>query len=138
MDRETAVLQDLRDRIAASPFHSSLGIEVADASEGRVHLSTVTTEEQKNVLGTIHGGVLATLADTAMGFAVRTAIEPGRPHATIELTIHYLRPAEPGTLQAVGTVVRAGSQIAYAEADLLDGDGTLLARASASYSVAAR
>ena len=138
MDPTTDLLRELRERLAGSPFHASLGIDVVEASRGRVRLSIVTTEQQKNLLGTIHGGVLATLADTAMGLAVRTSIDAGRPHVTIEMAMHYLRPAEPGTVEAVGTVVRAGSQIAYAEADVFDAGGTLLARASGSYSVVAR
>jgi uncharacterized protein (TIGR00369 family) len=138
MDRGTDVLQDLRDRLAASPFHASLGIDATEASDGRVRLSIETTEAQRNLLGTIHGGVLATLADVAMGLAVRTAIEPGRSHVTIEMAIHFLRPVNPGTLEAIGTVVRAGSQIAYAEADVIDAGGALLARATGSYAVGAR
>ena len=138
MDREPDILQDLRDRLAASPFHAALGIDATEASEGRVRLSVVTTEAQRNLLGSIHGGVLATLADTAMGLAVRTAIDAGRPHVTIEMSIRYLRPAQPGTVQALGTVVRAGSRIAFAEADVLDAGGTVLARASGTYGVGAR
>jgi uncharacterized protein (TIGR00369 family) len=138
MDRETDVFRNLCDRVAASPFHAQLGIRTVEASEGRVRLAIETTESQKNLQGTIHGGVVATLADTAMGLAVRTAIEPGRPHATIELTVHFVRPAAPGRIEAVGTVVRAGSQIAFADADVTAPDGTLLARASGTYSVARR
>jgi uncharacterized protein (TIGR00369 family) len=138
MDHTGPLLQDLRERIAASPFHTSLGLQVIEASEGRVHLAIDTTEEQRNLLGTIHGGVLATLADTAMGLAVRTSVEPGRSHVTIEMTVHYLRPAAPGSIHAAATVLRSGSQIAYAEADVTTPDGTLLARASATYSTAAR
>jgi uncharacterized protein (TIGR00369 family) len=138
MDPEADALQDLRERVAASPFHAELGIDVVEAAEGRVRLAVETNDDQRNLLGTIHGGVLATLADTAMGFAVRTAIEPGRPHVTIEMTVRFLRPASSGTIEAVGTVVRAGAQIAFADADVLAADGTLLARASGTYSVAAR
>lgn len=138
MDRGAKVLQDLRDRLAASPFHASLGIDAVGASEGRVHLAITATDSQRNLQGTIHGGVLATLADTAMGLAVRTAVGPGRPHVTIEMAVHYLRPASPGRIEAVGTVVRSGTQIAYAEADVAAADGTLLARASGTYSTAAR
>jgi acyl-CoA thioesterase len=137
MDR-TDVLQELRDRLRASPFHAGLGIGVVEASEGRVHLALQASAQHENLQGSIHGGVLATLADTAMGLAVRTAIEQGRPHITIELGVHYLRPASPGAIEAIGTVVRVGSQIAYAEADVTTPDGTLLARASGTYTVAAR
>ena len=138
MGRDADVVQDLRDRLSRSPFHAGLGIDVVDASEGHVRLAIETTDAHENLQGTIHGGVVATLADTAMGLAVRTAIEPGRPHVTIDMSVHYLRPAARGRIEATGTVVRAGAQIAYAEADVAAPDGTLLARASGTYSVAAR
>jgi uncharacterized protein (TIGR00369 family) len=109
-----------------------------EASVGQVRLEMTAMDSQRNLQGAIHGGLLATVADTAMGLAVRTAIEPGRPHITIELGVHYLRPASPGAVEALAIVVRVGSQIAYAETDVTTADGTLLARASGTYSVAAR
>jgi uncharacterized protein (TIGR00369 family) len=54
---------------------------------------------------------------------------------TIEMTVHFLRSAEPGVVTATGRTVRVGSQIAYAEADLTDAHDRLLARTSGTYSV---
>lgn len=130
-------LDDLRERLSSSPFHAGLGIEAVEASEGRVRLALEASEDQRNLLGTVHGGIVASLADTAMGLAVRTAIEPGRPHVTIEMSVRYLRPAAPGRIEAVGTVIRTGSQIAFAEAEVL-ADGAAVARASGTYAVGAR
>lgn len=130
-------LDDLRERLASSPFHAGLGIEPIEAAAGRVRLALEASEDQRNLLGTVHGGVVASLADTAMGLAVRTAIEPGRPHATIEMSVRYLRPVAPGRIEAVGTVIRAGSQIAFAEAEIV-ADGAAVARASGTYAVGAR
>lgn len=134
MDDETSIRQDLRHRVASSPFHRALGIDVVEANQGVVRLRLDAREDQRNLQGTVHGGIVATLADTAMGFAVRTASEVRR-HVTVDLGVHYLRAAHPGTIEAVGTVVRAGTTIAYAEADVLDADGRLLARAHGTYSV---
>ncbi|MGZ4133223.1 MAG: PaaI family thioesterase [Actinomycetota bacterium] len=137
MDERPEILEDLRDRVASSPFHHGFGMEVAAASRGEVRLRWEARDEHLNLQGLIHGGVLATLADTAMGLAVRSAMQPGRRHVTIELGVHYLRPARPGALEAVGRAVRVGTQVAYAEADVLDGEGRLLARANGTYSVGA-
>jgi len=134
MDDETSIGHDLRQRVASSPFHRALGIDVVEASEGFVRLRLDVREEQRNLQGTVHGGIVATLADTAMGFAVRTASD-ARRHVTVDLGVHYLRAAHPGTIEVVGTVVRAGATIAYAEADVIDADGRLLARAHGTYSV---
>jgi len=128
------ILEDLRARIAASPFHSGFGLSVEDASEGSVRLGWRAGPEHLNLQGLVHGGVLATLADVAMGLAVRTAVQPGRRHVTIELTIHYVRPASQGDIEVLGHVIRVGSQIGFAEADVLQGD-RLLARGSGTYSV---
>jgi len=130
------ILEDLRKRIAASPFHSGFGLSVEDASAGTVRLGWRAGPEHLNLQGLVHGGVLATLADVAMGLSVRTSIEPGRRHVTIELGMHYLRPAGPGDIEVVGRVIRVGSQIGYAEADVLQGK-RLLARGSGTYSVTA-
>lgn len=137
MDEGPGILQDLRDRIAGSAFHLGFGMEVTAAARGEVRLGWEARPDHLNLQGLIHGGVLATLADTAMGLAVRSAMQPGRRHVTVELGVHYLRPAKPGPLEAVGRAVRVGTQVAYAEADVLDGDGRLLARANGTYSVGA-
>jgi acyl-CoA thioesterase len=130
------ILEDLRARIAASAFHSGFGLSVEDASAGTVRLGWRAGPEHLNLQGLVHGGVLATLADIAMGLAVRTAIEPGRRHVTIELAVHYLRPAAQGDIEVIGRAIRVGSQIGYAEADVMQGQ-RLLARGSGTYSVTA-
>ena len=64
--------------MASSPFHSGMGIRVLDVREGEVDLAMDASGEHANLGGTLHGGVIATLADTAAGLAVRSAIEPGQ------------------------------------------------------------
>jgi uncharacterized protein (TIGR00369 family) len=135
MDTTQDVAAQLRDRLAASPFHASLGLRVEEAVPGVVRLGFDATSEHRNLQGLVHGGVLATLADIAMGLAVRTAIPPGRRHVTIEMTLHFLRPVAPGAIVATGTAVRVGTRIAFAEAGLTDADERLLARASGTYSI---
>jgi uncharacterized protein (TIGR00369 family) len=92
-------------------------------------------EHHANLQGFAHGGVLATLADAAMGLSVRSALEPGRRHVTIELGVHYLRAVRTGTVTATGRAVQIGREVAYAEAAITDGRGTDLARATGTYSV---
>lgn len=132
---EDGVLADLRERVASSPFHSGMGMSVASAIPGHVVLEMEARPEHLNLQELVHGGIVATLADSAMGLSVRSAIETGRSHVTVELGIHYLRPARPGRLVAEGHVLRVGSQLAFAEASVLDHEGRLLARATGTYSV---
>jgi uncharacterized protein (TIGR00369 family) len=129
------VLTEIRERVESSAFHRWMGMAVAEASRGEVTVTLDASPQHANLQGLIHGGLLATLADTSMGLAVRTQVEPGRRHVTIQLGINYLRPGRPGRLEARGRTLRVGNQIAYAEADVLDESGRLLARAHGTYSV---
>jgi uncharacterized protein (TIGR00369 family) len=135
MDDDHAIVEDLRRRIAASPFHAGFGISVERASAGDVRLGWEARPDHRNLQGLVHGGILATLVDIAMGLAVRSVVGPTRRHVTIDLDVHYLRPARPGRLEAVGTVVRVGTQVGFAEGSVTDATGRLLVRASGTYSV---
>jgi uncharacterized protein (TIGR00369 family) len=110
-------------------------MEVDEASHGRVTIGWEARAEHLNLQGLVHGGVLATLLDTAMGLALRSALDPGRRHVTIEMGVHYLRPAHPGRLRAHGRVVRIGREIAFAEAEVVDAQDRPLARATGTFSV---
>jgi uncharacterized protein (TIGR00369 family) len=134
----TGVADDLRALVASSAFYRWSGIRVADAVPGAVTLELDLDEHHRNVQGFAHGGVLATLADAAMGLSVRTALEPGRRHVTIELGMHYLRPVTSGTVTATGSAIRIGREVAYAEALVANASGRDVARASGTYSVTTR
>lgn len=129
------VADELRARLADSPFHTWVGLRVESASPGTVTVSLEAGEDHRNLQGLVHGGLLATLADTAMGLAVRTSVEPGRRHVTIGMQVQFLRAGRPGTIMATGRVIRAGQQVAHAEATLTDTAGRELARAQGTYSV---
>jgi acyl-CoA thioesterase len=130
------LLDELRDKLSATPFYGWSGISLESAARAEVTITLEIDERHVNLQGLVHGGVLATMADVAMGLAVRTAVEPDRRHVTIEMGMHYVRPAPRGRIRAAGRAVHVGGQIAYAEADLIDGAGRLLARATGTYSVA--
>ena len=116
--RGRSIEDDIRERVAASPFHASMGISVSSAREGAVDLVLEARPDHANLHGTVHGGVLATLADTAAGVAV-----------SVNLDIQYLAPATTGTLLASGRVVKLGRRLAFAEAEVTAADGTTVARA---------
>lgn len=132
---EDPVLKDLRERMASSPFHGWMGMTLREAREGEVELTLDAQPHHLNLQGLLHGGVLATLADTAAGLAVRTRLEPGRRHVTIQLGVQYLSAGGPGSINARGRAIRVGRQIAYAEAEIHDGNGRLLATAQATVAV---
>lgn len=135
MDDDPTIVADLRHRVAASPFHAGFGISVDEAAVGEVKLGWEARPDHRNLQGLVHGGILATLVDVAMGLAVRTVVGPTRRHVTIDLHVRYLRPAQPGRLEALGSVVRVGTHVGFAEGSVMDAAGRLLIRASGTYSV---
>jgi uncharacterized protein (TIGR00369 family) len=77
----------------------------------------------------VHGGMVATLLDTAMGGACWTLLEEDEDFLTADLRVEFLRAARPGTLRAEGTVIQRSRRVAFCSAELFDPEGTLLAAA---------
>jgi uncharacterized protein (TIGR00369 family) len=126
-------LRDVADRLSRSAFHRWAGIALARAEPGEVEVVLRAGEHHLNIFGTIHGGMVSTLADTAMGLAMRTRLEPGTTHVTAQLDVHFLRPGTPGRISAIGRAVKSGRQMGYAEAEVFDEGGRTLARASGTF-----
>lgn len=138
MDESGNLLQDLRDRLSASEFHTWAGMEVVEATAGEVTVAMDVLDRHLNLQGLVHGGMLAILADAACGLSIRSAMEPGRLHITTDLDIHYLAPAKPGRLLGRGKAIKVGRTLAFAEASVEDAEGKLLARAQSRFSVTGR
>jgi uncharacterized protein (TIGR00369 family) len=114
------------------PIAKLLGFEIPEAWEGGARFEMPGGEEHYNPLGVIHGGVTATLLDSAMGCAVQTTLPAGVGYTTLEIKVNYVRAATAGMrLVAEGEVVHRGRTVATAEGRLIDGDtGKLLAHAT--------
>ena len=128
-------LDALRAAVRDSAFYRWSGIELIDAVEGTVTLRLALEEHHVNIQGFAHGGLLATLADAAMGLAIRSAVEPGRRHVTVAMDVHYLRPVTRGTVTSTGRAVRVGTELGYAEAEVTDERDRMIVRAAGTYSV---
>ncbi|WP_298192926.1 PaaI family thioesterase [Novosphingobium sp.] len=91
-------------------------------------------EHAHNPIGTVHGGYIATLLDSACGCAVHSRLAPGQTYTTLELKVAYHKAvtAKTGTVRAEGRVVSIGRRAAFAEARLTDMAGVLLASATSS------
>src|SRR5688500_18882989 len=109
-----------------------LGAQVKRADGGSARISFEAREEHLNPAGTLHGGLLATLVDTAMGTAVRSTIEDGDVPATSQLTVTYLRPGRPGTVEVTARVRTRGEHLTVCEADV-EQDGRSLAHAVGTF-----
>lgn len=129
------VADDIRTRMAASPLYTWLGMRLVDVGEGTVEIALDAGPQHANLQGVLHGGVLATLADTAAGLAVRSAVPPGSGHVSVNLDLQFLAPGSSGTVVARGRVIRLGRTLAFAESEVTDGSGRTLARAQATIAV---
>ncbi|MFD4130592.1 PaaI family thioesterase [Streptomyces globisporus] len=109
-----------------------LGMRFDEVDHGRIVLSIDTRPDFANPLGTVHGGIAATLLDSAMGCAVHTTLPAGVGYTTLELKVNYIRAARTDgqSLTAEGTVIHAGRRTATAEGKVLDAQGKLVAHAT--------
>jgi uncharacterized protein (TIGR00369 family) len=137
LERNPRIEADLAERMTATDFYRWSGIALEGASEGEVELSLDAGANHMNLQGVLHGGMIATLADTATGLAVRTVLDPDTRCVTVQLGVNFLSGGTPGRIVARGRVVRAGRQMAYAEADIIDGEDRVLARAQSSLAIIA-
>jgi uncharacterized protein (TIGR00369 family) len=115
------------------PIASLLGMSLTSAEAGLAVLEYDISAQHANAMGTLHGGVLCAIADTAMGVAFYTVLEEGESLTTLELKINYLKPVWKGKLTATARVVKRGKLTGLLECDILDGDGQLIARAGSTY-----
>jgi uncharacterized protein (TIGR00369 family) len=120
--------------MAETNFVDSLGVYGRTAEDGTARLELDATERHLNEAGTLHGGVLATLVDTAMGQAVRSRTGEHDVPATSQLTVTYLRPGKPGHLQVTAELRTQGEHLTVCEADV-EQDGRALVHAVATFAV---
>ena len=127
----------MSDDVAAGGFAGRLGARPEAAGDGAARMSFEVTEEHLNPAGTLHGGVLATLVDTAMGTAVRTTTDDGEVPATSQLTVTYLHPGTLGQLTVSARLRTRGAHLTVCEADV-DQDGKALVHAVATFALLQR
>lgn len=120
--------------LAAPPVMQLIDMSRMEADEGRVVVEMTAQEFHYNPLGTVHGGVLSTLLDTAAACAVHTTLPAGVAYTSLDLNVKFLRPVtvESGVLRCEGTVVQRGRRTALAEARLIDAAGRLVAHATST------
>jgi uncharacterized protein (TIGR00369 family) len=115
------------------PFAKLIGMRLVDLKMDEATISIEMRDDLRQPSGVLHGGVTATLIDTAMAFAVRTRLTPESATATIDLTVHYLRPLVEGHASCTARVVRAGKRIFTVAADVENSEGKLIATGLSTY-----
>ena len=126
------VLLDLQARgPGAVGVGELLDLRLASVEPGRVRFALLTKPAFANPHGTLHGGITATLLDSAMGCAVLSTLPPGAGYATVDLSVTYLRPVSTDgrALRADGEVVHVGRTVATARGEVRDERDRLIATA---------
>ncbi len=130
-------LQQLQALMAAGRMPGigrSLNFTLVEIEAGRAVFEGTPGHHAYNPIGTVHGGYAASLLDSACGCAVHSRLEAGQGFTTLELKIAYHKAitADTGPVRAVGVVVSMGRRAAFAEAQLTDAAGRLLASATST------
>ena len=128
-------LDALKERIRTSPFHQWAGMDLVSVGDGRAEVSMRLEPQHFNPQGIVHGGIIAAVADTSIGLALRSMLKPGFTHRTAQLNVHFVAKGEGTRIVGRGRSVHLGRQMGYGEAEVVDPGGRLLARASATFIV---
>jgi uncharacterized protein (TIGR00369 family) len=122
------------------PAVALLGLSLDELERGRTVFSVVADELHENPMGTMHGGIVATLVDTAMGCAVSSTLPADATFTTLELSTNFVRAItqSTGRVHAEGRVVHSGGRVVTTEARVYDDTDTLYAHAKSTCLVSRR
>lgn len=120
--------------VAPAPITRTLGFTLREVESGRAVFELEPAEFHYNPIGSMHGGVYATLLDSACGCAIHSTLALGEAYTTLDLTTKFLRGVnkDTGRLRAVGSVIYRGSRTGLTEARLVDDEDTVYGHATSS------
>ena len=131
MTRSQMVIEEwLRKDRNPAPVAKLLGFQLTGFEDGVARIEMDADNRHHNPMGIVHGGVLCDLADAAMGVAFAGGLDEGESFVTLQLSATYLRSIREGRLVATGRVLQKGRSAGHAEAEVVDGEGRLVARFS--------
>lgn len=118
-------------RFDSAPVGKLIGMKVLPHEElGRAEVTLEVNPDHHNPMGTVHGGIIALLADTSMGVCFGRTIEDEQTFGTVDLRVDFIRPVTSATLTAVGTIVKRGSRIGFVKSEIHNEKGRLVATAN--------
>jgi uncharacterized protein (TIGR00369 family) len=117
------------------PYHALLGARCLSRGNGAARYELTVGPDHLNRRGVAHGGVIAGILDSALGTAVVSAIAKEEWCGTLELSIQFREPVRPGTITASGRMARRGKTAAFAEGEVRDASGKVLATAHGVWTI---
>jgi uncharacterized protein (TIGR00369 family) len=128
-------IAELAHRLRNSAPGQLFGYELDAIGEGKATMSLRVMDRHKQIHGVVHGGILASLADTAGAMAAYPLLPKGTRLATVEMTINYLEPVDRGPIIAEARVLRLGRTLAVAECEIKDAEGKLAAKSLLTFAI---
>jgi uncharacterized protein (TIGR00369 family) len=124
----------LAGEIPAAPIAALMNMHLVSVDPGTVTFTMVPDESQYNPIGGVHGGTMCTLLDSVVGCAVQTTLPAGVGYTSVEIKVSFMKAVTKasGTLTAVGKVTKGGRRIAFAEGEVRDARGALVATATST------
>src|SRR5215813_4072763 len=118
----------LRGELPPPAAATKIGMRLASFGHGEAVVELDADASHANPMGTVQGGILAAIADAAMGWAFMTTLGEGESYATLEIKVNFLRPVWTGRVEARGRVKSGGRTVSLIECEVLC-DGKLAAHA---------
>jgi len=134
MGKET-YLEQVRKVVNSSPYYRLLEMEVTEIRAGESRIQMPFKQDLTHPYGIVHGGAIASLADSAVAMALIGLVEPEDRITTIEFKINFFTSIDKGRLEAHATIIHKGSKTAVGDVEVLDEKGKLVAKLVATYSI---
>jgi acyl-CoA thioesterase len=128
----------LRERFNNSPYYKHIKMELTGLTDTGCLMKMEVGSEHGNIYGNVHGGAIASLADSACGLSLIIRLHEGEFAVTQNLIVNYLKPAPIGVMTARGWIVHRGKTTAVLEADLFSESGDLVAHAQTTHAIRKR
>ena len=128
-------IEEIRDLAGNAPFFKHMAMRLVEVDIGNATIELDLSNNHLQAFGLVHGGVMATIIDTATFWAVFMGIAEDAGLVNIDLKLNYLKSVTRGTLTAEGSAIRAGKRICYAEAHVYSDTQDLIAHGTSTLMV---
>jgi len=128
-------LEQVRKVTNNSPYYQLLGMEIMEIKEGESKIQMPFKQGLTHPYRIVHGGAIASLADSSVAMALISLVEPKDRITTIEFKINFFAPVSKGDLEAHAKIIHKGSKTAVGEVEVKNEEGKLVAKVIATYSI---